>query len=118
MFGGKMSIDPGIWNSWIIQIGGTFSKSVIWTDGNDNPINLTGITGKMQIRQAADSPNPIASITISIPMPLTGEIDMLLTSAQTAALPPGNFVYDLQLSGSEVDYLIQGTIKVQQMVTT
>ena len=48
----------------------------------------------------------------------TGTIDILLTATETAALPSGNLVYDLEIiNGSDVLKFIKGTIIVNNEVT-
>lgn len=89
-----------------------------------NPIDLTGYSPVMEIRPFASSNTIIQTLNlssgISIPNPTLGQIQFLLTPSQTAALAPQEAVFDLQLTapgGTEVDYLIQGPVNIQQMVT-
>lgn len=112
---------PGLF----IYIGATFNPLLTWTDYSGNPIDLTGYTGIMEIRPYVASDIIIATLGtsaggLSIPNPLLGQIQILLTAAQTALLTPQGAVCDLQLTApgpGEVDYLIQGQITIQQMVT-
>jgi hypothetical protein len=112
----------GIYNFTIDQ-GAQYTTQIIWADSSGNPIDLTGYTAAMQLREQAASPNPSAlnltssngGITIT---PLAGEMDILMTSAQTGALDPGFYVYDLEIAlGSVVTRIIQGQITVSAQVT-
>ena len=112
----------GIYNFTIDQ-GSQYTTQIIWADSSGNPIDLTGYTAAMQLRFQAASPNPASlnltssngGITIT---PLAGEMDILMTSAQTGALDPGFYVYDLEIAlGSVVTRIIQGQITVSAQVT-
>jgi len=112
----------GIYNFTIDQ-GAQYTTQIIWADSSGNPIDLTSYTAAMQLRLQAASPNPSAldltssngGITIT---PLAGEMDILMTSAQTGALDSGFYVYDLEIAlGSVVTRIIQGQITVSAQVT-
>jgi len=112
----------GIYNFTIDQ-GAQYTTTIIWADSSGNPIDLTGYSAAMQLRLQAASPNPSAlnltssngGITIT---PLAGEMDILMTTAQTGALDPGFYVYDLEIAlGSVVTRIIQGQITVSAQVT-
>ena len=117
-------INPGtLPTPWYIYIGGTFNPLLTWTDSSGNPINLTGYSVAMDIAPYAGSNFPIATLTngngISISNATAGQIQISMLPAQTITFNPQNAVFDLQLtsSGGEVDYLLQGNIVIQQMVT-
>ena len=112
----------GIYNFTIDQ-GAQYTTQIIWADSSGNPINLTGYTAAMQLRLQAASPNPSAlnltssngGITIT---PVAGEMDILMTTAQTGALNAGFYVYDLEIALSGVvTRIIQGQITVSAQVT-
>jgi len=111
----------GIYNATIDQ-GATWSVTVTYTDSNGAPINLTGYTAAMQVRQNYDSTT--ADLTLTSPSggivitPLTGVVVITMTAAQTEALDEGYFVYDVELtSGSYKDRLIQGQLTIAPEVT-
>jgi len=112
----------GIYNFTIDQ-GAQYTTQIIWADSSGNPIDLTGYTAAMQLREQAASPNPSAlnltssngGITIT---PLAGEMDILMTTAQTGALDARFYVYDLEIALSGVvTRIIQGQITVSAQVT-
>lgn len=83
-------------------------------------INLTGWTGKSQIRATPDAADVLAdfSVTISNQTTTPGGVLLRLTNAQTAALPPGG-VWDVQLinTAGEVKTFIGGRVIVPREVT-
>jgi len=113
----------------IIFIGATFNPSITWSNGIlGNPVDLTGYDAVMEIRNTLADPEPLLTLSrwnggILIPYPLTGVMNLFLTAAQTACLSPtveAPAVFDLQVtapSNVQTDYLLQGQIQIQQMVT-
>lgn len=111
----------GIYNATIDQ-GATWSVVVTYKDSTGTPINLTGYTAAMQVRQQYNSDT--AELTLTSPSngivitPLTGVVTITMTALQTAALAEGYYVYDVELTaGSYKDRLIQGQLTVAPEVT-
>ena len=112
----------GIYNFTIDQ-GAQYNTTIVYEDSNGNPIDLTGYTASMQLREQAVSPNP-AALTLTSPSggivitPLTGTLAITMTTAQTNDLSARFYVYDLELTvGGVVSRLIQGQITVSAQVT-
>jgi tRNA threonylcarbamoyladenosine modification (KEOPS) complex Pcc1 subunit len=111
----------GIYNVEIDQ-GCTWSVSITWNDALGAPINLTGYTAAMQIRESVSSPAVALSLTESSGITLggsAGTIVITISATQTNALG-ANFsgVYDLELTGGTiVTRLIQGKVTVSAGVT-
>ena len=111
----------GIYNTTIDQ-GSVWSVVLVYTDSNNTPVNLTGYTAAMQLRQnynsdVADLTLTTANGGISI-VGATGTITINATATQTGLLDPGFYVYDLELtSGSNISRLIQGQLTVAEQVT-
>lgn len=109
----KLTIDQG--STW---------RAILTAKGSDRvPIDLTGYTARMQVRPSIPSATVLANLTtenggIEIE-PLAGEITLMLTDEQTAALPSGTWVYDLELvsAGGEVTRTIEGGFVVRPEVT-
>lgn len=83
------------------------------------PVDLTGYTGKMQIRGSAGDPTLLAEATVTVDGP-NGTVTLSLTSAQTTALPPGKLVYDLDITDAagQNQPLAEGPFRVTAEVTT
>jgi hypothetical protein len=111
----------GIYNTTIDQ-GSVWSVVLVYTDSNNVPVNLTGYTAAMQLRQNYNS--DVADLTLTTAnggitiVGATGTITINATAAQTGDLDPGFYVYDLELtSGSNISRLIQGQLTVAEQVT-
>lgn len=104
--------------------GASFDYTLTWKL-NDVPVNLTGYSARMQVRESYDSTAVILSLANGSGITLGGTAGTILLAAAataTAALdatPTGQYVYDLELvSGSNiVTRLVQGTFVVDPEVT-
>jgi phage tail sheath gpL-like len=111
----------GIYNTTIDQ-GSIWSVVLVYTDSNNVPVNLTGYTAAMQLRQNYNSATADLTLTtanggITI-VGATGTITITATATQTGLLDAGLYVYDLELtSGSNISRLIQGQLTVAEQVT-
>lgn len=89
----------------------------------NEPINLTGFTAKMQIREKLDSTTVIEELTTEngklIVTPLTSQIQILIPAANTELYTFATAVYSLELisSGNIVTPLCNGTITLVKEVT-
>ncbi len=112
----------GIYNATIDQ-GATWSVTVTYENSDGTPINLTGYTGAMQLRQNYNSDTADLTLTTSnggiAITGLTGTVVVNMTDDQTRLLSEGYYVYDLELtsSGGQVIRLIQGQFTVAAEVT-
>ena len=103
--------------------GASFDYTLTWQTGG-TPVNLSGYTARMQVRDGYDGGSAIVSLTSGTGITLggtAGTILVALTATQTAAIdatPSGQYVYDLELvSGSTVTRLVEGTFIVSPEVT-
>lgn len=105
-----------------IEQGATWSRTITVEDPNGTPIDLTGYSARMQVRTAYDASPPVLSLSspdagISID-PLTGTLALTASATQTAAMPAGIHVYDLELViGTTVDRLVAGRARVYPEAT-
>lgn len=111
----------GIYNFTMDQ-GSVWDLEITYQDPDGVPINLTGFTAKMQLRK--DYNSTVADLTLTtdgggiVITGATGKIDISASAAQTGALDPTYYVFDLELtSGSNISRLIQGQITVAEQVT-
>lgn len=110
----------GIYNFTLDQ-GSTWTLQIVYKDSNGAPINLTGYTAEMQVRRKFDSDTPVLTLSTSnggiTIVGATGTLNLIATDEQ-AAIDPGLYVYDLELStGGVRTRLIQGTVTVSGEVT-
>lgn len=114
-------MQPGRFNFSIYQ-GDTFSTAPAWKI-NNSYVNVTGYTADMQVRQDVDSASIIVELSTSNGRIVAGTTDgkftLTLTAAETAALPPGNYVYDLEVTstGGTVTKILTGGFAVIAEVT-
>ena len=102
-----------------IDQGTTFSVTIQVADDSGSLRNLTGFTGRAQLKRSYYTNSNVA-FTITIDNPGEGEIDMSLTAEQTSALRPGRYVYDLELvnnSTNSVERIVEGIVTIYPEVT-
>lgn len=115
-----MTAAPGTYDFTIYQ-GATFSRVVTWKDENEDAVNLTGYTARMQIRQRLTGDTLIALTTENGRVALggtDGTVTLTIAATDTADLTMGG-VYDLELvSGAGVvTRLLQGNVTLSKEVT-
>lgn len=112
---------PGRVN-FICPQGSTFNRRITYKI-NDVPVNLTGYSSRLQVREAHYSTSTlvdIATTTGGITLGgSAGTIDLLISASATSLIDAGNFVYDLEIQASNgtVDRLIEGSFVVTPEVT-
>lgn len=115
-------MSAAIYNATVDQ-GATFTLEVIYKDSAGLPINLTGYTAALQVRQ--NYYDEVALVSLTSPSngivitPLLGKINITMSSAQTGSLDEGIYVYDLEINagGAVITRLIQGQFTVSPEVT-
>lgn len=108
-----------------IEQGATFARTVQWLQADGvTPVSLTGYVARMQIRRGYTSATTLISLTSSPAAGLvitaaTGTVAITITDEQTATLPAGSAVFDLELeSGGGVVYrLLEGKATITPEVT-
>lgn len=101
-----------------IDQGTTYSVTIGVADTTGSARDLTGYTGRAQIRRSYYTNSNVA-FTVSIDNPADGEIILSLTSNQTSSLKAGRYVYDLELvsNTNTVERVVEGIITVYPEVT-
>jgi hypothetical protein len=111
---------PGLVN-FVCPQGSTFRRTLTYTLDN-LPIDLSGYSSRLQVRQAYYSEDPIISLASGSGITIggsAGTIDILISASATSNFPAGNHVYDLEIISPSniVDRLIEGTFNVTPEVT-
>ena len=101
--------------------GSTFRKTITYKI-EDVPVNLSGYSSRLQVREAHYSTTTIASLTSASGITLggsAGTIDILISDEITKNFPAGTWVYDLEVesTGGITDRLIEGNFVVTPEVT-
>ena len=105
-----------------IQQGATFTKVFRWK-ANGSPVNLTGWTARMQIRATADAAAALIELTTQnariVLGGTEGTITLNISATDTAGLPAGRGVYDLELvaPNSAVTCLVGGAVTIPRNIT-
>lgn len=115
---------PAVVNITIYQ-GSTFSQTFQWKTGNPAmPVNLTGYTARMQIREKISSPDYIIELTtanggIVIKDAINGTFSIEISATATAAMTFKNAVYDIEFVSPSgvVKRLFGGTVTLSPEVT-
>jgi hypothetical protein len=102
--------------------GANYTATLTYRDSSNVLINLTGYTARMQVRKTIGSSAPYLSLTNASGITLggaAGTVAIAISAAALAAVPAGNYVYDLELiSGAGVVVrLISGDFVVTGEVT-
>jgi len=105
--------------------GASFRRKLTLKTDDGDRVDLTGYLARMQVRSSLEATAVIVELTsangrIEIDG-ADGEILLKLTAAETAALPSGAYLYDLELVSSsdpdDVQRLIEGRFVVSRNVT-
>lgn len=119
--------------SFVIEQGSTLDFEIQYKDSNNNPINLSGYSGKMQIRPTIDSADPIITLSSSLALdgtglnfsgsngttpPTSGSIGIYISAASSSIFTFTNAVYDLEITtGSRVTRILEGNVRLSKEVT-
>jgi hypothetical protein len=106
-----------------IEQGATFNLLLTWEiDGV--PVNITNWTARLQARIDIEETDTVLSLTTTAGGGITlggaaGTISLDRTATQTALLPAGEYVYDLELISAvgAVTRLVQGELNISPEVT-
>lgn len=101
-----------------IDAGADYSIIVTANQSNGDPLNLTNYTVKSQIRKSYASQTSY-DFTATIFSQLAGKIRLALTAAQTSAIKPGRYLYDVEITSSigEKRRVLEGIIIVTPEIT-
>lgn len=117
-----------------IEQGATYKIELQYKDSNNQPIDLTGYSGRMQIRPSIGSTTSYLYLSSSLnadgtglnfsgsngtTSPVSGSIGVFISAATSSLLTFTSGVYDLEIqSGSIVTRLLQGNVQLSKEVTT
>lgn len=118
-------IDAAGTHTIVIDQGSTFSMALMVTDDDGIPYDLSGYTSKMQIRTApADDGGTILATTCTTAdgsiVKVDGWIIPTIPAATTAAMPPGAWVWDIDVTSpdaSETSTLLRGSALIRAETT-
>ena len=123
--------------NFTIEQGATLDFEIAYTDSNSNKIDLTGYTGRMQLKDKIGGSTTYITLSSSLNAdgtglnfsgsnglnpPTSGTIGIFISANSSSALDFNKAVYDLEIiSGSTypvVTRLLQGNVTLDKEVTT
>ena len=113
-----MAIEPGTYN-FTLQRRSDHTIPLIFKDGNNNAINLTGFTVAAQVWEQTRT-TKFADFSVAYTDRVAGSVSITLTDTQTATFTPEILKYDVLLidaSGNR-EYYLEGTIFMSEGYTT
>lgn len=120
--------------SFVIEQGATLDFQLDWTDDSGNPIDLTGMHARMQVRPSVESSQVFLNLSSSLSdscgtglnlsgsngtTPLSsGSIGVYVSAASSSLLNFSEAYYDLEVvNGCEVYRLLEGKVRLSKNVT-
>ena len=112
-----MAIQPGTYN-FTLQRRSDHSIPLLFKDGNDAAINLTGYTVEAQVWEETRT-TKYADFTTTYTDRSAGSVSIALTDTQTATFTPDILKYDVLLTDPSglKEYYLEGTIYVSEGYT-
>jgi len=102
----------------ILEKGATFSSQITVSDQYGDAQNLVGYSARSQMRKSYYSSTK-KDFTVTVSAPANGQITMAMTSANTANITPGRYVYDVEIedASGDVTRIFEGIVTVLPNVT-
>lgn len=102
----------------VIEQGATFTSNVTVEDTAGSAINLTSYLAESQMRKSYYT-SSYYTIVANVSDPTNGTITLSMTSANTANVTPGRYVYDLKITAPDetVTRVVEGIVTVLPSVT-
>lgn len=101
--------------------GETFARVFTYQGTDGNPINLNGYAARCQVRKDLKSGVVLEMTTTNSRIVVgtgQGNIAITVSATDTAALVPGNYVYDLEIEHDNVvTRILEGQFQIKQAVT-
>ena len=101
-----------------IDQGANYSNIITVSGTNGNALDLTGYTVASQMRKSYSS-STAYNLNAAVYNASLGQVRMTLTAAQSEAIPPGRYLYDLEItSGSGAKTrVVEGVVVVTPQIT-
>lgn len=109
-------------HDFVCDQGATFTASMTYFATDGTPVNLTGYTARMSIRENFEDIEEVFRATTEnghlILGGSAGTVSINIAANHTSEFPPGELLYDLELvTGATVIRLVQGCFIVDPEVT-
>jgi len=109
---------PAAYSNLYLEQGSTFNTTITLDDVYGDNYDLTGYTANSQMRKSYYSSNATATFVASISV-ANATISLALSSAITANIAPGRYVYDTTITDTNKNKtrILEGIIDVSPCVT-
>lgn len=101
-----------------VDAGSNYNNIVTVSASNGFPLDLTGYTVKSQMRKSYSSTTAYA-FTSSVYDAVNGKIKLELTAIQSEAIPPGRWLYDVEITSTAgiKTRVVEGIVTVTPQIT-
>jgi hypothetical protein len=101
-----------------VDSGSTYSNILTVNSSDGQPLNLTGYTVASQMRKSYSS-STVYNFTASVHQAVQGKIRLQLTDEQSEAIPPGRWLYDVEITSSSgaTTRVVEGIVIVTPQIT-
>jgi hypothetical protein len=98
--------------------GSTYSNIITVSASNGQPLNLTNYTVASQMRKSYQSSVAYA-FTASIYSAANGKVRLQLTDEQSAAIPAGRWLYDVEITSPSgtTTRVVEGIVTINPQIT-
>ena len=110
---------PAGYTELFLEQGATFNSTITLDDLSGAPMNLVGYTASSQIKKSYYSSNTTAVFTTTT-SGANGTVTLNLTSANTANIYPGRYLYDVYVTneaGTMRTRVLEGIVNVSPQIT-
>ena len=106
-------------NNITVDTGSNFFREFYLDNSDGTPLDLTGYTGKSEVRKHPDSVGAATTFSVSFVDRSNGLIRLSLNKKQTTTIKPGRYVYDVMLtdSSNKKNIVIEGMFNARLDVT-
>jgi hypothetical protein len=101
-----------------VDAGANYSNIITVAASNGQPLDLTGYTVASQMRKSYQS-STAYNFTASVYNAATGKVRLQLSDTQSAAIPAGRWLYDVEItspSGTKTR-VVEGIVTVSPQIT-
>jgi hypothetical protein len=105
-------------NNLYVDAGSTYNSIITVTASNGQALDLTGYSVASQMRKSYQS-STYHSFSASVYDASNGKIRLQLTDEQSEAIPPGRWLYDIEIespSGARTR-VVEGIVTVNPQIT-
>lgn len=102
-----------------VDAGADYSNLITVASSSAIPLDLTGYTVKSQMRKSYNS-SVAFNFNTTIYDAITGKVRIQLTSSESGAIPPGRYLYDIEITQTSSGIktrVIEGIVTITPQIT-